>query len=306
MKKIRISKKGFTLTEIVLVVAIIVILSAASFIGVTATINSAKNSQQKLQTHSDTFENVAWKQVKSITAGAVNELTAPEYTPNIEEAEKQMKQKTSDLYQKSINTWKKQGYADEDIIITKDDDGYITDAKLAKDAKPNKTTTTVTTTTTTTTTDTVADATGGGAPATNDPKPNDPKPNDPKPNNPQPNNPQPNNPKPATNTSGSYSGSSSGSVTQTGYQGNATIKSVTGNPIQSVTIYAPEGVTISGINYYNNNGMYNSIDISDDNRTVTVSFTADWTGPLTTLNLYNIQWSGSQNLDYTYDIVYAN
>jgi prepilin-type N-terminal cleavage/methylation domain-containing protein len=177
MKKIRISKKGFTLTEIVLVVAIIVILSAASFIGVTATINSAKNSQQKLQTHSDTFENVAWKQVKSITAGAVNELTAPEYTPNIEEAEKQMKQKTSDLYQKSINTWKKQGYADEDIIITKDDDGYITDAHLAKGAKPKTTTTTTTTTTdTSTATDTVTDTSGGSSSTTDDSKPKDTKP----------------------------------------------------------------------------------------------------------------------------------
>ena len=49
MKKMRISKKGFTLTEIVLVIAVIVILSSASVIGIAATMNKAKTAELKLQ-----------------------------------------------------------------------------------------------------------------------------------------------------------------------------------------------------------------------------------------------------------------
>ena len=41
MKKIRNSKRGFTLTEIIVVVAIIVTVSAAAFVGIAITINNA-------------------------------------------------------------------------------------------------------------------------------------------------------------------------------------------------------------------------------------------------------------------------
>ena len=41
MKKMRNSKRGFTLTEIIIVVAIIVIVSSAAFVGVAVVLQKA-------------------------------------------------------------------------------------------------------------------------------------------------------------------------------------------------------------------------------------------------------------------------
>ena len=46
MKKMRNGKQGFTLTEIVVVVAIIVVLATASAVGVMVTVNNAKFAQK--------------------------------------------------------------------------------------------------------------------------------------------------------------------------------------------------------------------------------------------------------------------
>lgn len=83
MKKMtRSSKKGFTLAEIILVVAIIVIVSAASFVGVGAIINNAKNTSKKLEENNgENFEAEAWGEVKSITHGAADFFDIPYYTP---------------------------------------------------------------------------------------------------------------------------------------------------------------------------------------------------------------------------------
>ena len=51
MKKISKSKKGFTLVEMVLVIAIIVILAAVMFFAVSGYIQRAKNATACLQAH---------------------------------------------------------------------------------------------------------------------------------------------------------------------------------------------------------------------------------------------------------------
>ena len=53
MKKIQKNKKGFTLVEMVLVIAIIVILASVLFFSVTDYLNKAKSAQQKISTHND-------------------------------------------------------------------------------------------------------------------------------------------------------------------------------------------------------------------------------------------------------------
>lgn len=82
MKKIRNSKRGFTLTEIVLVISIIVILSAASFVGVAATINNAENARKNIKdNHVDSFEESAWNQVKAWTVGFKENYASEKYKP---------------------------------------------------------------------------------------------------------------------------------------------------------------------------------------------------------------------------------
>lgn len=83
MKKIIVSKKGFTLTEIIIVVAIIVFLSAAAFVGVGATINHAKATQAELQAHNgENFEAEAWDKVKNINSGAAEFFDDYYYNPD--------------------------------------------------------------------------------------------------------------------------------------------------------------------------------------------------------------------------------
>ena len=59
MKKMR-NKKGFTLAEVLIVVAIIVILAGATAVGVVSWLNNAKNAQNNvLSNNGDNFENAA-------------------------------------------------------------------------------------------------------------------------------------------------------------------------------------------------------------------------------------------------------
>ena len=53
MKKIQKNKKGFTLVEMVLVIAIIVILASVLFFSVTDYLNKAKSAKSMIQTHND-------------------------------------------------------------------------------------------------------------------------------------------------------------------------------------------------------------------------------------------------------------
>jgi type IV pilus assembly protein PilA len=53
MKKIQKNKKGFTLVEMVLVIAIIVILAAVVFFSVSSYLAKARSATQKIKSHND-------------------------------------------------------------------------------------------------------------------------------------------------------------------------------------------------------------------------------------------------------------
>ena len=58
MKKIQKSKKGFTLVEMVLVIAIIVILAAVLIIGVTQYLNAANKASESISKHNSAVDQV--------------------------------------------------------------------------------------------------------------------------------------------------------------------------------------------------------------------------------------------------------
>ena len=58
MKKIQKNKKGFTLVEMVLVIAIIVILASVLFFSVSDYLNKAKSAKSMIQTHNDEINKV--------------------------------------------------------------------------------------------------------------------------------------------------------------------------------------------------------------------------------------------------------
>ena len=55
MKKIQKSKKGFTLVEMVLVIAIIVILAAVLVLGIGTYLNKAKAASPSIQAHNSSI-----------------------------------------------------------------------------------------------------------------------------------------------------------------------------------------------------------------------------------------------------------
>jgi len=65
MKKIQKSKKGFTLVEMVLVIAIIVILAAVLLFGVSQYLNAANKAKKSIYEHNSNIEYVT-NQVSSI------------------------------------------------------------------------------------------------------------------------------------------------------------------------------------------------------------------------------------------------
>jgi type IV pilus assembly protein PilA len=58
MKKIQKSKKGFTLVEMVLVIAIIVILAAVLIIGITKYLNGANAASASISMHQSEIDSV--------------------------------------------------------------------------------------------------------------------------------------------------------------------------------------------------------------------------------------------------------
>ncbi len=59
MKKIQKSKKGFTLIEMVLVIAIIVILAAVMLIGIGTYIQNAQSAADKMSAHNDSITSLS-------------------------------------------------------------------------------------------------------------------------------------------------------------------------------------------------------------------------------------------------------
>ena len=58
MKKIQKNRKGFTLVEMVLVIAIIVILAAVVFFSVASYITKAKSATSSIKEHNDAINTV--------------------------------------------------------------------------------------------------------------------------------------------------------------------------------------------------------------------------------------------------------
>lgn len=58
MKKIQKTKKGFTLIEMVLVVAIIIILAGVLFISVTGYLRSARSAANSVSVHNSNLESL--------------------------------------------------------------------------------------------------------------------------------------------------------------------------------------------------------------------------------------------------------
>ena len=58
MKKIQKNRKGFTLVEMVLVIAIILILAAVVFFTVSTYLNKAKSAKQSISEHNEAISEV--------------------------------------------------------------------------------------------------------------------------------------------------------------------------------------------------------------------------------------------------------
>ena len=58
MKKIQKTKKGFTLIEMVLVIAIIIILAAVMFISISGYLNSAHTAANSVSAHNSSLESL--------------------------------------------------------------------------------------------------------------------------------------------------------------------------------------------------------------------------------------------------------
>lgn len=81
MTKIRKSRRGFTLLEIVIVVAIIVIVAGAAFLGVTVTLTRATDARNQLkENNGDNFEVDARNEIEHLKADP-NFTPVQEYTP---------------------------------------------------------------------------------------------------------------------------------------------------------------------------------------------------------------------------------
>ena len=89
MKKMRMSKRGFTLTEIIVVVAIMVIVASAAFVGVAVTLENAKKQRDAVKdthgqdkTGKELFEAGAWVEIDDWTRDAAKFFGIHYHTPS--------------------------------------------------------------------------------------------------------------------------------------------------------------------------------------------------------------------------------
>ena len=136
MKRSIKSKSGFTLIEIIIVVSIIVILSAATFVGVNEVLDRANRNAQDLEEHHGAhFEEEAWATVKnlSVDVEAFKETseTAIDPTEETEETDPTTTESTlapNDKDQEFLDRRDQlieMGYLPEEITIIYGDDGHI-------------------------------------------------------------------------------------------------------------------------------------------------------------------------------------
>ena len=314
----RNSRRGFTLVEIVLVIAIVVLLSAVSVIGIAATMSKAKNNQMKLEAqHGDNFEVVAWGQVNSIGVGSGGLYDQPEYTPSIEQAKEQLDQAMREY----IDELKEQGYTDDEIQVTYDSEGYITDVyvvpKEQTGGNSNSGGNDYTSNGGTQQGGTQQGGTQQGGTQQGGTQQGGTQQGGTQQGGTQQGGTQQGGTQQGGTTQnsgtqhsgGQQSSTSSGTLTganQWNKQGNAKIDG-DGRPIVSVTITVPDGVTINNVSDCSNGGKY-KMDKSDDGSSVTVYYdesTSNWSKPSTSLDVNCIQWSGPLSFDYEYTIEYG-
>ena len=105
MKKMSNSKRGFTLTEILIVTAIVVIVSAAAFTGVAITLSRARDTQKNLkENNGDNFENAARSEVDAINEGNADYVVPPSYKPKDSESSEESSSDESTTESSSENT----------------------------------------------------------------------------------------------------------------------------------------------------------------------------------------------------------
>ena len=96
MKKIRNSRRGFTLTEILLVTGIIVLVSAAAFVAVAVTLNRARDASDDARNHADNFELEARSWIETITPNKADFASQSYYEPESESSESETESETSE------------------------------------------------------------------------------------------------------------------------------------------------------------------------------------------------------------------
>ncbi len=240
------SKHGFTLVEMILVIAVIVALSAVALIGVGASINHYNAKVDKLIDDGSYFEIDAMGHMRQYFS---ENRVRPTATP-------------------------------------------MPEAPYAPTATP-------------TPNPGGESEQGGTSSQENTPTPTAAPTNTPRPTN-TPTVAPTNTPTPIPRPAGS--GGSSFSVTGNNpyYLSASTSVSGDGRGIYSVTITAPEGVTINGISDAGNGGRY-STNVSSDGRTVTVTYqNHSWSQPASSLDLNGINWVGDTTAEFTYSIEYTS
>ena len=329
MKKMRNGRRGFTLLEIVIVVAIIIILSAGAFLGVAATVNHASDMQERLEANNgDNFEVYARNQVASYGKNMVYWDPIPNYTP--ENQAKKMKEQMlaegwtdgeiSFEYQTDgwhiVTEWdptlpEHRGFqTPEDYKLWLSNYNYYiglgytaaeieagckkgsTDIKPVYDSNQHGGVSEE---------QYLKDKQGGG---TTPDKPNPDKPNPDKPNT-DPVNPDPEKPNPDKPSTGG-STMSLHAPSQYNLQAQNNKFSGNGNPVKSITVTISDGATFTNVSNTDNGGKY-KFKMSDDKKSFTITFddSLGWASPNTDIVVGDIQWSGDMNVELTYDFTYT-
>lgn len=137
MKRSIKSKNGFTLIEIVIVVSIIVILSAATFVGVNEVLDRAnRNAQDLEENHGAHFEEEAWATVKNLSVDVeafketsetsidTTETDPTETDPTVTESTLAPNEKDQQFLDRKDELIA-MGYLPEEITIIYGEDGHI-------------------------------------------------------------------------------------------------------------------------------------------------------------------------------------
>ena len=295
MKKMH-DKKGFSLAELMIVIAIIIILSGATAIGVVSWLKGAQNTQkQVLDNNGDNFENNARLAVETY-AGKAPRLVRERETANPGDPKSpEWWEENDKKWENRIDQYIKDGCPEDQITVIRDKDGHIVGIDVDWNLSP---TTEATTGNGEEETTTVKQQEGTTTvkqqedPTTTAKKQEDPTTT-------------------AKQQSGGTTASLSGSacsldengVHWEGYQDSKTIAG-DGRKIKKMVITFPQGTSLYGVKNASNSGQYN-VQISGN--TITLTFCAQgWGSPKTSLEVNNILWNGSSNADISYTIEYAS